>query len=244
MIGDPAFGPDAPPWRAVAERLFPQGHDIVQDGDLLSGTGQCDTHTFTVLGTANHAEMGIEICLAMAQRVLQTVREHPGQPLLFLIDTAGQRLRRRDELLGIHHYMAHLATCVQIARTRGNPVLGLVYDQALSGGILASAMCADVCGALPDAQIHVMNLTAMARVTRMPEARLRELSRTSPAFAPGAVNYMMMGAVDSLWEGDLAECLLRALAGADPRDRRPQAGLARGGRLLAQRVAERVARDD
>jgi malonate decarboxylase gamma subunit len=236
-------GGDAVAWRAVADRLFPQGHDIVQVGDWLLGTGRCADRTFTVTGTANHAETGIEICLAMARCVLRTVREHPRRPLLFLIDTQGQRLRRRDELLGIHHYMGHLATCVQVARVRGHPVLGLVYDQALSGGILASAMSADVCGALPQAEIRVMSLPAMARVTRVPEARLRELSRTSLVFAPGAVNYVTMGAVDSLWEGDLAACLQRALAAADARDRRSLRGLERGGRRLAHPVAQRVAHD-
>jgi malonate decarboxylase gamma subunit len=230
-------------WRAVAARLFPQGHDIVQEGDLLVGTARCGRHTLAVSGTANHAETGIEVCLAMAQCVLHTVRAHPGRPLLFLIDTQGQRLRRRDELLGIHRYMAHLASCAQIARTRGHPVLGLVYDQALSGGILASAMSADVCAALPEAEIRVMNLTAMARVTRIPEERLRELSLTSRVFAPGAIHYVAMGAVDALWSGDLAQCLAQALASTEVRDRRAERGLDRGGRLLAYPVAQRVAHD-
>jgi malonate decarboxylase gamma subunit len=52
--------------------------------------------------------------------------------VLFLIDTKGQRLRHRDELLGINSYMAHLGKCVEIARQRGHRVLGLIYDQALS----------------------------------------------------------------------------------------------------------------
>ena len=231
----------APAWRAIAARLFPQGHDIVQDGDLLLGSGGCGTHMFAVSGTTNHAEIGIEVCFAMARWVLQTVQAHPRRPLLFLIDTQGQRLRRRDELLGLHRYMAHLASCVQIARMRAHPVLGLVYDQALSGGILASAMSADVCGALPEAEIRVMNLAAMARVTRIPEQRLRELSRTSPVFAPGAIHYVAMGAVDSLWSGDLAQCLEQALAGIELEDRRAEHGLERGGRLLAYAAAQRVA---
>ena len=241
MSEERPLGGEVSAWRAVAARLFPQGHDIVQDGDLLVGTGRCAAHAFAVSGTVNHAETGIEICLAMARWVLDTVQAHPRRPLLFLIDTQGQRLRRRDELLGIHRYMAHLACCVQIARTRGHPVLGLVYDQALSGGILASAMSADICGALPEAEIRVMNLTAMARVTRIPEERLRELSRTSPVFAPGAIHYVTMGAVDSLWAGDLAECLEEALASIESRDRRAECGVERGGRLFAHPVAQRVA---
>src|SRR5205085_1988907 len=81
---------------------------------------------------------GAELSLAMAKRVVATMRDHPGRPILFLVDTQGQRLRHRDELLGIHRYMAHLAQCVEVARARGHRVLALVYDQALSGGFLAS----------------------------------------------------------------------------------------------------------
>lgn len=227
-------------WRAVADRLFPQGHDIAQRGDVLAGTGVCRDATFAVTGTTDHAEVGIEACLAMAQAVLACVRLHPARPLLFLIDTQGQRLRRRDEVLGIHRYMGHLATCVEVARMHGHPVIGLVYDQALSGGILPSAMSADVCGALPDAEIRVMNLTAMARVTRIDENRLRELSLSSPVFAPGALHFVRMGAVESLWDGDLSECLLDALAAGERRDCRAERGLARGGRLCALPVAQRI----
>jgi malonate decarboxylase gamma subunit len=230
-------------WHAVAARLFPNGHDIVEHGDLLAGTGRCGPHPIAVIGTTRHVETGVEIALAMAARVLATIREHPGRALLFLIDTQGQRLRLRDELLGIHRYLAHLAACVEVARTRGHAVLGLVYDQALSGGILTSAMSADVCGALPEAEIRVMNLTAMARVTRLSEARLRELAQASLVFAPGAINYVTMGAVDKLWDGDLAQCLEHALDSADPRDRRAERGFQRGGRTLAWPVAQRVAHD-
>jgi len=228
-------------WVTVAERLFDRGHDIVASGDLLSGVGQCGDTAFTVVGSTNHAEIGVELTLAMAKRVIETMRDHPGRPILFLIDTQGQRLRHRDELLGIHHYMAHLAQCVELARSRGHRVLALVYDQALSGGFLASGMMADLCAALPDAEIRVMNLAAMARVTRLPEERLTALAKTSPVFAPGAGNYVQMGAVDSLWDDDLAARLAAAFRDASPSDNRRELGRVRGGRRLAATIAERAA---
>lgn len=227
-------------WAAVAERLFDRGHDLVASGDLLSGSGQCGDAIFTVIGSTNHAEIGVELTLAMAKHLLETVREHPGRPILFLVDTQGQRLRHRDELLGIHHYMAHLAKCVELARSRGHRVLGLVYDQALSGGFLASGMMADLCAALPDAEIRVMNIPAMARVTRLPEERLTTLAKTSPVFAPGAGNYVQMGAVDALWDGDLAAHLTAALRNAPSTDTRRELGRTRGGRQLAAKIAERA----
>ncbi|HEY5365662.1 MAG TPA: biotin-independent malonate decarboxylase subunit gamma [Casimicrobiaceae bacterium] len=230
-------------WQSVADRLFPQGHAIAEEGDLLDGSGRCGDVLFAVTGTTRHVDVGVEIALAMAQSVLRTVREHPGRPILFLMDTEGQRLRRRDEMLGLNRYMAHIGKCVEVARRHGHRIVGLVYGEALSGGFIASAMNADVCGALPDAQIYVMGLPAMARVTRIAEERLRELSRTSPVFAPGAINYVAMGGVDALWEGDLAACLMDALARADSVDRRAEVGAARGGRPFAASVARRVATD-
>jgi len=231
-------------WRSVADSLFPEGHEIEQQGDLLRGEGRCSGQCFAVIGTTNHAEVGVELALAMAGAVLETVRANPGRPLLFLIDTKGQRLRHRDELLGINSFMAHLGKCVEIARQGGHRILGLIYDQALSGAFISNAMMADLCAALPEAEIRVMGLPAMARIMRIPEERLRALSETSPVFAPGAINYLRMGAIDALWDDDLPGRLMEALGRAETTDRRRASGSARGGRMLAQTVAQRVAMDD
>ena len=179
----------------------------------------------------------------MAGAVLEVVRHHPGRPILLLVDTQGQRLSHRDELLGINGYMAHLAKCLDLARRSGHRVLGLVYSHAVSGGFLASSMLADTCYALPEAEIRVMNLPAMARVTKIPLERLTELSASSPVFAPGVDNYLRMGAIEALWEGDLAACLAKALAAPVSGDRRRAAGEERQGRTLARAVADRVRRD-
>ena len=176
----------------------------------------------------------------MAAAVINVIRDHPARPIVFLVDTSGQRLRHRDEMLGLNGYMAHLAKCVEMARRRGHPIISLVYEQALSGGFLANGMMADVCAALPEAEIRVMGLAAMARVTRISEERLTELSKTSPVFAPGATNYLQMGGLAALWQGDLSACLADALEHADATDRRRKLGLERGGRLLAEVVVERV----
>ena len=165
---------------------------------------------------------------------------HPGRPILLLIDTQGQQLRRRDELLGINRAMAHLGMAIDLARRRGHRVLGLVYDQALSGGFITSGLIADACDALPQSEIRVMRIPAMARVTKLPEAMLTELSLSNPVFAPGVDNYVAMGGVRSLWQGDLAACLRAALAEAPVDDQRAQTGAERGGRPLAAAVAQRV----
>ncbi len=227
-------------WKKVADQLFPAGHDVRQQGDLLSGEGRCAKQTVAVIGTTNHTEVGVELALAMAAAVLAVMRNHPGRPIVFLVDTSGQRLRHRDEMLGLNGYMAHLAKCVEMARRRGHAIISLVYEQALSGGFLANGMMADVCAALPEAEIRVMGLAAMARVTRISEERLTQLGISSPVFAPGAKNYLKMGGLDALWEGDLSACLKDALEHVDTNDHRRVLGLERGGRLLADVVVNRV----
>jgi malonate decarboxylase gamma subunit len=127
-----------------------------------------------------------------------------------------------------------------MARQRGHAIISLVYEQALSGGFLANGMMSDVCAALPDAEIRVMGLAAMARVTRISEERLKELSLSSPVFAPGAQNYLAMGGLDSLWQDDLSACLLTALSNVDNSDQRRVRGRERGGRLLADKVVQSV----
>ena len=227
-------------WNALANLLFPQGYDIAEQDNFLSGTAQVNGGAVSVIGTTGHTPIGVEIALAQAQAVLQTVREHPQRPIIILVDTQGQRLRHRDEMLGINSYMAHLGKCIQLARNRGHIVVGLVYDQALSGGFITSGLMADACYALPDATIRVMGLPAMARITKVPEEQLIELAKENPVFAPGPENYTRMGGLHAIWDGDHAASLAQALSSASSMDQRSMLGLQRGGRKWAQRVVDAI----
>jgi malonate decarboxylase gamma subunit len=227
-------------WKALAALLFPQGCEITEQDCFLSGSAQVGQQTVAVFGTTEHTPIGVEIALAQAKAVLTTVREHPRRPIIILVDTQGQRLRRRDEMLGINSYMAHLGKCIELARRAGHKIIALVYDQALSGGFITSGLMADACYALPDATIRVMALPAMARITKVPEEKLAELAKENPVFAPGAENYQRMGGVEAIWQGDLAAHLAQALEASEPVDRRGESGLARGGRQWTHRVVQAV----
>lgn len=230
-------------WKSLASHLFPQGHAIAEKDCFLAGTGQVDGTTVAVIGTTEHTPIGVEIALAQAKAVLDTVRRYPGRPIAILVDTQGQRLRHRDEMLGINSYMAHLGKCIELARRQGHKVVALVYDQALSGGFITSGLMADACYALPDATIRVMGLPAMARITKVPEDKLVELAKSNPVFAPGAENYFVMGGIASIWHENLAQQLAQAIACSTATDQRSALGLARGGRRLAQHVIDAVIAD-
>ena len=227
-------------WSNVATQLFGPSHAIRADGDFLSGSASFDGSTLTVVGSTDHAPIGYALALRQAQVVLETIDEHPGRAIFLLIDTQGQQLRRQDELLGINRAMAHLGCCIDLARRNGHQVVGLVYDQALSGGFITSGLIADACDALPDAEIRVMRIPAMARVTKLSESLLTALSVSNPVFAPGVENYVRMGGVRAIWPADLRAGLRDALAHSTTEDRRAIDGRERGGRLLAASVVERV----
>lgn len=227
-------------WRKLVEQLFGETHGIEADGDFLHGTPLLNGEPVAVIGTTHHAPIGVALAMAQARIVLDTVAQHPGRPIVLLIDTQGQQLRRRDELLGINRAMAHLGMSLDLARRQGHRVIGLVYDQALSGGFITSGLIADACYALPEAEIRVMRIPAMARVTKLPEAMLAQLSTTNPVFAPGVDNYVAMGGVRALWTGDLAAALRGALEEAPVVDERARDGASRGGRKLAAAVTQRV----
>ena len=179
--------------------------------------------------------------LALAGEVLRVVRELPGRPLLALVDSRGQRMSRRDELLGLCGFLGHLASCVELARARGHRVLALVRGDAVSGGVLPLGFMADEIDALEGANPWVMSIPAMARVTKLPVERLEELSRSSPVLAPGLDGFLRLGAIEAVWRPPLDVALAAALARPASPDLRAARGLSRGGRLLAAPIADRVA---
>lgn len=225
----------------LCDKLFPGGHTVGVQGELLHGSATTAYGPATVLGTVNRAAIGVDLAFALASRVLDTVRNHPGRPIVMLVDTQGQQLSRRDELLGNAGYLAHLSKCFEVARQRGHRLLSLVYGEAVSGGYLALGMIADQSFALAQAQIRVMALPAMSRITQIPLERLEELCRSSAIFGPGVDNYLRLGALDAVWqEGNLTRCIDQALAAGLEPDCRAARGFERGGRTMAQAVVRSV----
>lgn len=232
----------------IIEALFgDHWQSLVQADDHFFGNTTVNSAPVRVLGTSRRAEIGADMALAMASQVLDVIKSHPGTVILFLLDTQGQRLRRHDELMGLNGYMAHLAKTVELARQHGHIVLSVVYGEAVSGGYITTGMMADACYGLADAEISVMNLPAMSRITKIPLDKLTALSEQSPVFSPGVNNYFKMGHLQAVWSSDypkhLADALarLQAMSPAErAQDKRIQIGAERGGRTAAQRVLNAV----
>lgn len=226
---------------ALLNRLFPAGHAVKIKGDVVTGFASTPRGEIAVLGTTNHLAIGVEAALELAAFVLNVVKENPGCPVLMLVDTQGQRMSKQEEMLGINGYLAHLLKSLELARQQGHRLLSLVYAEGVSGGFLSFGLMADEIHALPEARVRVMNLPAMARITKLPLEMLQALSESSPAFAPGVENFYRLGGVQSIWSHALDDQLARALDRPNMGDHRRQDGLARGGRNRAWPVSQAVA---
>jgi malonate decarboxylase gamma subunit len=225
----------------LLDALFRGGHRVTVEDGLLLGTGRTASGEVALLGLCDGVEVGVELALRQARELLRVVREHPGRPILALVDSRGQRLSKRDELLGLNGYLGHLAACVELARRSGHRTLALVHGRAASGSFLALGALCDEIHAVEGAVLSVMNLPAMSKVTKIPLERLEALARGSPVLAPGLENFVRLGGVASVWSAPLSDALEAALALPAGPDLRAERGAARGGRTLAEPVARRVA---
>lgn len=227
-------------WKEVCSNIFPEGNNVTLEGDVLSGEGKIDGRTVAVVGTTAHAAIGVDTALQLSKVVLNVIQAYPTRPILMLVDTQGQNLSRRDELLGNNAYLAHLAKCFAVARQRGHQLISLVYSEAVSGGFLSLGMIADATYAVRGAEIRVMALPAMSRITKLPLDELQELCKTSPILGPGADNFVALGAVERIWEEPLDRCLAAALDHHIVTDNRRALGESRGGRTAAANIARLV----
>lgn len=223
----------------ILASLFPEGHDVqVRDG-LVTGAGPFEGGLIHVVGIDADTPLGIDGALTLARTVLDAVRTGDRAPILVAVDSDSQRMSRRDELLGLHEGLAHLAKTLLLADRSGHPTVGLIYGHSAAGAFIATALATRVLAALPGADPSVMDLPSVARVTKLPLEKLQEMAKSTPVFAPGLDNMVATGAVHAVLDpaeplGGQIRDLLAELQAGDVRDR---LGEERGGRPVARSVA-------
>jgi malonate decarboxylase gamma subunit len=230
----------------ILASLFPSGH-TVEGGPsgTLHGTAKVEGQgEATVVGIIGGTPLGVDGAILLAGYVLAAVEAGSRAPIVVLVDTASQNMARRDELLGLNEYLAHLAKSLALAAVRGHRTVSVLFGHAAAGAFIATALSSQSLVALPSAEPSVMDLPSISRVTKLPLEQLKELAKSTPIFAPGVEPLFVTGAVTEIWAANeplaprLAALLQQTVATSDPRDR---IGLERKGRLLAQKIAERVA---
>jgi len=226
----------------ILASLFPGGHDVVHDGGMLLGSAPWDGGRITVLGVADRTPLGVDDLLRLADHVLGAIERGGREPILVLVDSDSQRMSKRDELLGLNEFLAHLGKCLLHADLEGHHTVGLLYGHSAAGAFIATAMATRSLVALPGATPAVMDLPSMARVTKLSIETLEEKAKSTPVFAPGLDNLFQTGAVLAVWDAErsLAEQLRALLADDQRADRRDRLGTERGGRPKAAEIAARV----
>lgn len=228
----------------VLAGLFPSGHHMTvsKDGLITGHARRKSGGDLAVIGVANGEPLGGHGVLVLAEHVLKVVASGGDTPILVLVDTQGQMMSRREEMLGLNEYLAHLAKCLLLASQEGHRTIGVEYGRAAAGAFLATALATDTLVGLPGAEPVVMDLPSVARVTKLPLDKLKELAKTTPVFAPGLDHLAQTGAVVAIWDPKkpLDEQLEAAIADASPEDKRDRLGAERKGRLMAAKVAEQV----
>jgi malonate decarboxylase gamma subunit len=230
----------------VLTSLFPSGHQVeLGPSGTLHGTAKVEGHgKVTVVGIVGGTPLGIDAAILLAEHVLAAVEAGDRAPIVFLVDTSSQNMARRDELLGLNEYLAHLAKSLALAAAHGHRSVSLLFGHAAAGAFIGAALSSQSLVALPGAAPSVMDLPSISRVTKLPLEQLERLAKSTPIFAPGVGPLFAIGAVTETWAADqpfaprLADLLRQPVATSDLRD---QIGLERKGRRLAQTIAARVA---
>jgi len=227
----------------ILSSLFPDGHEVRNDKGVLLGSATLRSgDNMLVLGVAGRTALGVDEAIRLSGHVLRSIGRDSG-PILVLVDSDSQRMSKRDELLGLNEFLAHLAKALIHADMNGRPTIGLLYGHSAAGALLATGLATRVLVGLPGADPAVMDLPSMAKVTKLSMEALEEKAKSTPVFAPGLSNLAQMGAVHMTWShgGSLADQLEALLADMPAvRDTRDALGKARGGRLKAADIAERV----
>ncbi|MCH4024220.1 MAG: biotin-independent malonate decarboxylase subunit gamma [Acetobacter sp.] len=226
--------------------LFPEGHNLSSGAEnTLSGQARSGGKDVEVLGINDGAPLGPETAIILAGHVLKIIKSNSKAPIVFLINTASQRMTRRDEMLGLNEYLAHLAKSITLAGASGHRTISVLYGTAAAGAFIATALATQTMIAVDGAHPSVMDLPSIARVTKLPLDVLAEKAKETPVFAPGVEPLAATGAVTEIWklsDGQCAERLSALLADEQVSDidTRDVLGASRGGRKVAVEIAKRV----
>lgn len=229
-------------YQELLNMMFASNLKINERNNIILGEASYAKQNFAICGVVNSASLDNAMCQQLAEFILTRTAENPSINLLVLVDTAGQKTTHFAELIGLNRYFAHLAKTLHFVRSEGARVFGLVYGKALGGALVATALNAEKIYALNTAEIAVMWLDAMSRITKIPLERLQELSKSSAIFAPGAENFVKLGAVAAILtpEQIMPQIHMDLQSPPDAMHQWLINGAKRGGRNMANKVVSDI----
>jgi malonate decarboxylase gamma subunit len=119
----------------VLASLFPSGHAIEREpSGTLHGTAKVEGQgEVTIVGIAGGTPLGVDGTILLAGHVLAAVEAGGRAPIVVLVDTSSQNMARRDELLGLNEYLAHLAKSLALAAVHGHRTVSILFGHAAAG---------------------------------------------------------------------------------------------------------------
>src|SRR5438094_2495873 len=164
----------------ILASLFPEGCSVTHDGGLLSGSGSLKGGgQVAMIGITDRTAIGVDEAIRLSHYVLNAVLHGGEGPILVLVDSDSQRMSKRDELLGLNEFLAHLAKCLIYADMRGRHTVGLLYGHTAAGAFIATALATRTLVALPGAEPEVMDLPSMSKVTKLSLDLLQEKAKST-----------------------------------------------------------------
>ena len=147
----------------LLKALFPDGTPLQPDDlGIIEGEQKLANGGLVgVVGLVNGNPVGVQRAIALAACVLRHIGKHTGRPLILLVDAGSQLMARRDELLGLNEYLAHLTKSLYLASVAGSYTVSIMYGTAAAGAMIATAMAADSLIAVPGAAPSVMDLPSI-----------------------------------------------------------------------------------
>src|SRR5258708_728256 len=169
----------------ILASLFPEGHDVRSDNGVLLGSGPLTGGgRAVVIGIADRIAVGVDEAIRLSRHVLNAMERGGSGPILVLVDSDSQRMSKRDELLGLNEFLAHLAKCLIYADMQGRQTVGLLYGHSAAGAFLATALATRVLLALLGAEPELMDLPPLSQVTKLSIDALTENAKSTPVCSP------------------------------------------------------------
>lgn len=206
--------------------------------------------------------IGLEEAYKMAEAVYDTIAldrdKTPSakRPILLIVDTPGNAPGKLEEIIGMNKATVSYQLALSEARKSGHPTVALVIGRAISGAFLCHGLHAGVVLCLAEkynTMVHVMPLTSIARIIKMPLEELRKHAVESPVFASGPVFVHRLGGINEIIE-DIAQARAKIIEAINFQRRtfpaaekngigpvgRMMLGIERGGRQALAQVMDKM----
>lgn len=206
--------------------------------------------------------IGMEEAYKMAKAVYLTIEEDKNKdiskktPFVLIVDTPGNGPGKLEEIVGMNKATGAYQLALLEASRKGHPSVAIVIGRAISGAFLCHGLPADRILALPKefgTMIHVMPITSISRITKIPIEILEKLSKSNPVFASGAEFFYNLGGVNEMIKdpNDMKGVVARNIdeiyqikkSGEDLKlgpNGRTLIGAERGGRKVVLKVREKI----